>query len=64
MKRVLDNVYVKTLFSIAIIGSSLPSIYEDFIYGHQGVWTHYGMILVGILYLIESILWALDIWKK
>ena len=55
MKRFLDNRWVKILFSISIMGSAIPSIYQDFTYGHQGVWTHYGMALVGILYFIESL---------
>ena len=55
---------IKTIFSISIMGSAIPSVYQDMIYGHQGTWTHYGMMLVGILYLIESTLWTLDLWKK
>mgnify|MGYP003651731698 CR=1 FL=1 len=60
----MNNKYVKLLFSISIMGSAIPSVYQDLTYGHQGEWTHYGMILVGILYLIESTLWTLDLWKK
>ena len=56
--------YVKLCFSFAILGSAIPSIYQDFTYGHQGTWTHYGMGLVGILYFIESLLWTLDLWKS
>jgi hypothetical protein len=55
---------IKIIFSISIMGSAIPSVYQDLTYGHQGEWTHYGMILVGILYLIESTLWTLDLWKK
>ena len=36
----------------------------DFTYGHSGVWTHYGMMLVGVLYFIESLLWTLDLWRQ
>jgi hypothetical protein len=60
----MNKKWIKLIFSITIIGSAIPSIYADFIYGHQGEWTHYGMILVGILYLMESIFWIVDIWKK
>ncbi len=55
---------VKLIFSISIIGSAIPSVYQDFAYGHSGHFSHYGMILVGFLYGIESILWTLDLWKK
>ena len=46
------------------MGSAIPSIYQDFNYGHSGEWTHYGMMLVGVLYLIESLLWTLDVWQQ
>jgi len=67
VSRFLDNTYVKAIFGISIIGSAIPSVYQDFTYGHQGTWTHYGMILVGVLYSIESILWTMDViknWRK
>jgi hypothetical protein len=63
-KEFLNNKWTKLLFSISIMLSALPSIYQDFTYGHSGEWTHYGMMLVGLLYFIESLLWTLDIWKK
>ena len=64
LKNMMNNKWIKLLFSFSILLSAAPSIYQDFNYGHQGVWTHYGMMLVGLLYLIESILWIGDIWKK
>ena len=64
MKSFLNKKWVKAIFSFSIILSALPSIYQDITYGHQGTWTHYGMMLVGVLYLIESVLWTMDIWKK
>tara|TARA_Y100001937_G_scaffold128370_1_gene204253 strand:- start:420 stop:734 length:315 start_codon:yes stop_codon:yes gene_type:complete len=64
IKSVLNNKWVKLLFSLSIMGSAIPSIYQDFTYGSQGEWTHYGMMLVGVLYLTESVLWTLDLWKE
>ena len=63
MKSFLDKKCVKILFSLSIMLSALPSIYQDLTYGHQGTWTNYGMMVVGILYFIESVLWTMDIWK-
>ena len=57
MKNFMKNKWVKLLLS------AIPSIYQDFTYGHSGSWTHYGMLIVGLLYLIESLLWVIDIWK-
>jgi hypothetical protein len=36
----------------------------DFTDGHQGVWTHYGLLLVGFLYFVESILWIISVWNE
>ena len=59
----LKRNWVRLMFSVSIMVSAIPSIYQDFTYGHQGEWTHYGMMLVGLLYFVESLLWTLDIWK-
>ena len=64
LKNIMENKWVRIIFSLSIIGSAIPSISADLTYGHQGTWTHYGMVLVGILYLMESIFWILDIWKN
>ena len=37
---------------------------NDIYYIVHREWTHYGMMLVGVLYLIESVLWTLDLWKE
>ena len=63
MKKFMKNKWVKLLFSLSIMLSAIPSIYEDFNYGHSGNWTHYGMLMVGLLYFVESLLWVIDIWK-
>lgn len=59
----MNNKLVKLLFSITIILASIPSIIQDFEQPSNG-WTHYGLLLVGISYFIESLLWVLDLWKK
>jgi len=64
MRKFLENKYTKLTFSIAIMGSAIPSIYQDFTMGNDGTWIHYGMALTGFLYFIESLLWTLDLWKK
>ena len=63
MKKFMKNKWVKLLFSLSIMLSAMPSIYQDFNYGHSGNWTHYGMLMVGLLYFVESLLWVIDIWK-
>ena len=63
MKNFMKNKWVKLLFSLSIMLSAIPSICQDINYGHSGTWTHYGMLMVGLLYLVESLLWVIDIWK-
>lgn len=63
MKNFMKNKWVKLLFSLSIMLSAIPSIYQDFNYGNSGTWTHYGMLIVGLLYFMESLLWVVDIWK-
>lgn len=63
IKNLLDNFWVKLLFSISIIVSSVPSIIQDFTEPVNNGYTHYGLFIVGIMYLLESVLWILDIWS-
>jgi len=63
LKDLLDNIWIKILFSISIIISSIPSIIQDFTEPVNNGYTHYGLFIVGIMYLLESLLWILDIWK-
>ena len=62
--KFLNNKWVKLIFSISIIISSFPSIIQDFQEGVNNGVTHYGVLLVGINYLTESLLWVLDLWKE
>ena len=63
LKKLLDNVWTKIIFSISIIVSSIPSIIQDFSEPVNNGYTHYGLFIVGLMYLLESLLWILDIWK-
>jgi len=63
LKEFMDNIWVKILFSISIIVASIPSIIQDFNEPVNNGYTHYGLLIVGLMYLLESVLWILDIWK-
>ena len=64
LKDFMDNIWVKIIFSISIIVSSIPSIIQDFQEPVNNGYTHYGLFIVGLMYLLESTLWILDIWKN
>lgn len=63
IKSLLDNFWIKLLFSVSIIVSAVPSIIQDFTESVNNGYTHYGLFIVGIMYLLESLLWILDIWN-
>lgn len=64
IKDFMDNIWVKVIFSLSIIISSIPSIIQDFNEPVNNGFTHYGLFIVGIMYLLESLLWIIDIWKN
>jgi len=64
IQKLLDNVWTKLVFSISIIISSVPSIIQDFTEPVNNGFTHYGLFIVGLMYLLESLLWILDIWNN
>jgi len=64
MKKLMNNLWVKLIFSLSIIVSSIPSIIQDFNESVNNGYTHYGLLIVGLMYLLESVLWIIDIWKN
>jgi|TARA_R110000803_G_scaffold22164_9_gene55325 hypothetical protein len=64
LTKILSHKVVKLLFSASIIVSTIPSIIQDFSGGVNNGYTHYGLMFIGIMYGMESLLWIMDIWKK
>ena len=54
--------WFKVIFSIAIIIASIPSVVTDIREGFSGTYTHYGTLLIGISYFIESLFWVIEMW--
>tara|TARA_R100001460_G_scaffold25459_1_gene51182 strand:- start:3300 stop:3740 length:441 start_codon:yes stop_codon:yes gene_type:complete len=54
--------WFKIIFSIAIIIASIPSVVTDIREGFSGTYTHYGTLLVGLSYFIESLFWVIEMW--
>ena len=54
--------WFKIIFSIAIIIASMPTVITDIKEGFSGTYTHYGTLLIGISYFIESLFWVLEMW--
>ena len=54
--------WFKVIFSIAIIIASMPTVITDIREGFSGTYTHYGTLLIGISYFIESLFWVMEMW--
>ncbi len=54
--------WFKVIFSIAIIIASIPTVITDIREGFSGTYTHYGTLLIGISYFIESLFWVIEMW--
>ena len=54
--------WFKVIFSLAIIIASMPSVIHDIREGFSGTYTHYGTLLIGISYFIESLFWVIEMW--
>ena len=54
--------WFKVIFSIAIIIASMPNVITDIREGFSGTYTHYGTLLIGISYFIESLFWVIEMW--
>ena len=54
--------WFKIIFSIAIIIASIPSVVTDIREGFSGTYTHYGTLLIGVSYFIESLFWVIEMW--
>lgn len=58
----MRKTWFKIIFSIAIIIASMPSVITDIREGFSGTYTHYGTLLIGISYFIESLFWVIEMW--
>jgi hypothetical protein len=64
LKKFMDQSVTKAIFSISIIGSALPSIYQDVTSGHGLTWAYFGNVMIGVLMLLESWLWTADVVRE
>jgi hypothetical protein len=64
LTKFMDQSVTKAIFSISIIGSTLPSIYHDVTTGQGTTWAYYGNLMIGILMLLESWLWTADVVRE
>ena len=50
--------------SILIVASAVPTIISDFTNNDDNGWEHYGLMLIGLFYLIQGIIDLLELWVE
>lgn len=61
-KQVIKSKILKIIMSVLIIASAVPTIISDFTNDDNNGWEHYGLMLIGLFYLIQGIIDLLELW--
>ena len=62
VKNVIQNKWVKLVMSLLIIISAIPTILQDIENQDINKFEHYGVMLVGIFYFLQTLIDLLEIW--
>ena len=63
-KKLIKSKYIKIIMSVLIISSTVPTIISDFTNNDDNGWEHYGLMLIGLFYLIQGIIDLLELWVE
>lgn len=61
-KQVMKSKILKIIMSVLIITSAVPTIISDFTNDDNNGWEHYGLMLIGLFYLIQGIIDLVGLW--
>lgn len=62
LKKILKSKYLKIMLSLGIVLSAVPTVISDFTNNDSNGFEHYGLIMVGVIFLIQSIKDFSEIW--
>ena len=62
VKNVIQNKWVKLVMSLLIVISAIPTILQDIENQDVNKFEHYGVMLVGIFYFLQTLIDLLEIW--
>lgn len=62
LKNLLKSKYTKILLSLGIFLSAVPTIISDFTNNDSNGFEHYGLMMVGLVFLLQSFKDFSDIW--
>jgi len=64
VKNIVQNKWVKLIMSLLIIFSTIPTILQDFENQNVNRFEHYGIMLIGVFYLLQALIDLLEIWLE
>lgn len=64
VKNIVQNKWVKLIMSLLIIVSTIPTILQDFENQNVNGFEHYGIMLIGVFYLLQALIDLLEIWLE
>lgn len=63
LKKILDSKYMKILLSLGILFSAIPTLISDLNNNDINGYEHYGLILIGLIFLVQAIKDINDVWE-
>jgi len=64
LKQIIKSKVLKIIMSVLIISSTVPTIISDFTNNDDNGWEHYGLMLIGLFYLIQGIIDLPELWVE
>ena len=62
IKKILNNKITKVVMSILVVSSSIPTIIQDLEDKQVDTFEHYGVMLLGLFYLFQTLIDISEMW--
>jgi len=62
VKNIVQNKWVKLVFSLLIVASAIPTVLQDIENQEMNQFEHYGVIMLGLFYFFQAILDLVTLW--
>jgi hypothetical protein len=62
IKKIVNNKITKVVMSILVVASSIPTIIQDLEDKQVDTFEHYGVMLLGLFYLFQTLIDISEMW--
>ncbi len=62
IKKIVNNKITKVVMSILVVSSSIPTIIQDLEDKQVDTFEHYGVMLLGLFYLFQTLIDISEMW--